>query len=98
MPAHALETEPIRDELEALARNAPPFPNLAPQNGAAEFNKRLAAGLDRVRGAALQRAKTANKRLRTWSIVSASFSFALGTTLGYILSTRRSGKIPRAHL
>lgn len=88
MTSPANETQPTRDEMEKLAINAPPFPNPSLQEGAAVTNKRLAAGLDRVRGEALQRAKTAHTRLRKWAIAATALGFGIGVSLGYFGSIR----------
>ena len=86
------ETQPIRADLADLANNAQTLTTDTPdktQETPAQANRRLAASLDRVRGEAVQRAKTANTRLRKQAFGATTLCFALGACLGFLLSRKR---------
>ena len=90
------DTPAIRDDLADLANNAKTHiaPTANPitdkiEENVAEANKRLAAGLNQVRGEAIQRAKAANTRLRYRAIGATTLCFALGAFLGLTLARRR---------
>jgi hypothetical protein len=90
------DTPAIRDDLADLANKAttpitPSTETITDKAGEniAEANKRLAAGLDRVRGEAIQRAKAANTRLRHRALGATTLCFALGAFLGRVLARKR---------
>src|SRR5687767_11592049 len=53
----------------------------------------LTAGLERVRGVAVQRAKAANVRLRKQAYGATALGFGLGVALGLLISRIRSGQL-----
>src|SRR5687768_7970039 len=58
-------------------------------------HKSLAAGLERVRGLAVQRAKVAHVRLRRKAVGVTALSFGIGVAMGFLVSRFR-GVIPES--
>lgn len=80
------------EDLAQLARNASPLILPRPEeptNNAAKANRRLAAGLNHLRGEAVQRAKAANSRLRWQAASATALSFGIGIAIGIWGSRRR---------
>jgi len=55
----------------------------------------LAAGLDRVRGAAIQQARAVNARLRKQACLATAIGLGLGAVLGYFGSSRKQTGLRR---
>ena len=53
----------------------------------------LTAGLERVRGLAVQRAKAANVRLRKQAVGATALGFGLGVAIGLLLSRIRNAEL-----
>lgn len=74
------ETEPTPKDLGQLAKDA---------EEAGNTNAELSADLDRVRGMAVERAKTANARLLKQAYLATLCGIAAGVLLGHFTTRRR---------
>jgi hypothetical protein len=79
------EFQAVPTDLHQLAEEA----EASMIKGAGEANQRLAAGLDRIRGQAVERARAANLRLRKQAFLAATLSFGVGSLLGCLGSRLR---------
>jgi ElaB/YqjD/DUF883 family membrane-anchored ribosome-binding protein len=85
------EIEAVPTDIHKLAEDASVLMKKtakAHEDDAAESHRCLAAGLDRVRGLAVRRAKLANGRLRKQAFGASAISFGIGVALGLLVSRR----------
>lgn len=85
-----LEAVPVDIHLlaEEACRTAAKSPIVA-GNGGSERHDNLEAGLARVRGVAVQRAKAANVRLRRRAVGGTALGFGVGIAMGLLASRVR---------
>jgi hypothetical protein len=86
-----LQAVPIDIHLlaEDACRSVGKKPNVA-ANGSSKRHESLAMGLERVRGAAVQRAKAANVRLRRRAVGGTALGLGVGIAMGVLASRVRS--------
>jgi hypothetical protein len=78
-------------QLAEDARRATPKNSTVAGKDIPKTHESLAAGLKRVRGVAVQRAKAANVRLRKRAVGATALSFGVGIAMGLLASRVRNG-------
>jgi hypothetical protein len=90
------ELQPVPTDIHLLAEDAcrsMAKNSIAASDETSNRHDSLAAGLERVRGVAIQRAKAANVRLRKQAYGGTALGFGLGVALGLLISRIRSGEL-----